>query len=527
MLTKKTKLFLVALPVLAGIFVFSSFGNAATCTITSAKWSKNSVKVGESIQMVASVQNPADCANQNIGFQIFESDLAGSIIGSDDSIAHFVKTFTGTSSTFSQEHTFTIQDWERGESENPGTIYFTALPQNQSNFTKSNFILLSPAQAGNGGTTITNFNVTSNQGNLNFTFQVSIPRPAELKSFCGADPFWAAREINPIKLVRNGQFALSGTNYKFDFSEPGQAANKTYEGVIICGTNQVAQSQPISCNSQGVCQSGTGTSGTVCGTPGQPACKPGTTQTYPFEITNPLKGGANDFTSLVKILAQWIFNLAIPIAVAMIVYSGILFLTAQGEEPKITKAKDVLKYAVIGLAIILIGSGFVTLIKSVLELGSGTPPPSSGVPPPDFVGPPAPGAVGNKCNRDRDCLTGLKCSDTICQRPTGNWATEPCNSAKNCDIGLVCDKSDSGLQPIDGQNLGTCIPSGVSGGQIGDLCQKDSNCISGLKCNQICQRKDGNLNGEPCVNTADNCKSNACSTLGNNVAGTCVTNPTR
>ena len=97
-----------------------------------------------------------------------------------------------------------------------------------------------------------------------------------------------------------------------------------------------------------------------------------TTQKYSFEITNPLKGGADDFTSLVKIIAQWIFNLAIPIAVAMIVYAGILFLTAAGEPAKVTKAKEVLKYAVIGLAIILIGSGFVTLIKSILELG-GTP----------------------------------------------------------------------------------------------------------------------------------------------------------
>lgn len=98
-------------------------------------------------------------------------------------------------------------------------------------------------------------------------------------------------------------------------------------------------------------------------------CKPGSDQKYSFEIPNPLKGGADDFTSLVKIIAQWVFNLAIPIAVAMIVYAGILFLTSSGEPAKITKAKQVLTYAVIGLAIILIGSGFITLIKSILELG--------------------------------------------------------------------------------------------------------------------------------------------------------------
>jgi len=301
-------------------------------------------------------------------------------------------------------------------------------------------------------------------------------------------------------------------------------------GVSLCGKD--AGSGP-----------GSGT-GAVCGNnkcetgetqSGCPAdCKPGTpgqTQTYPFEITNPLKGGATDFTSLVKILAQWIFNLAIPIAVAMIVYAGILFLTSQGDMSKITKARETLKYAVIGLAIILIGSGFVTLIQSILDLGSGniTAPgaPAPGAPTNPGTNPVL-GVIGNKCSADRDCITGLKCQDSICKRPTGNWATEPCNSARNCDLGLTCDKSDSGLQPIDGQNLGTCSPdSSISGGQIGDVCQRDSNCISGLKCNQICQRRDGNLIGEPCVNTAPggNCNSQACSTFGSNVVGTCVAKP--
>ena len=109
-----------------------------------------------------------------------------------------------------------------------------------------------------------------------------------------------------------------------------------------------------------------------CGTTGQPPCEPGKTQNFPFEIPNPLKGGASDFASLVRIIAQWIFNLAIPIAVAMIVYAGILFLISGGDTSKVTKARQVLTYAVVGLAIILIGSGFISLIRSILELGSST-----------------------------------------------------------------------------------------------------------------------------------------------------------
>lgn len=279
-------------------------------------------------------------------------------------------------------------------------------------------------------------------------------------------------------------------------------------------------------------------------------CKPGSNQNYFFEIINPLKGGASDFTSLVKIIAQWIFNLAIPIAVAMIVYAGILFLTAAGEPAKVTKAREVLMYAVIGLAIILIGSGFVTLIQSILELGGTGQPTQQGPGVPlgpnlcnngvcangtvgpcqsdsDCVQAPSVGAVGNKCSKNSDCFTGLACKNTICQRATGNFAGEACVGPTNCDVGLTCDKSDSGIQVIDGQNLGTCVDSGAPGGQIGEVCQKDSECISGLKCNQICQRKDGNLNDEACLSTSNpsNCKSTACSTLGTATEGVCVNKP--
>jgi len=75
--------------------------------------------------------------------------------------------------------------------------------------------------------------------------------------------------------------------------------------------------------------------------------------------------------------------------------------------------------------------------------------------------------------------------------------------------------------------LGTCISNGVSGGRIGDVCQKDGDCISGLKCNQICQRKDGNLNDELCIKTSNpsNCKSKVCSTIGEDIEGVCVDQP--
>ncbi|MEK7164243.1 MAG: pilin, partial [Patescibacteria group bacterium] len=153
-------------------------------------------------------------------------------------------------------------------------------------------------------------------------------------------------------VIKNNQFSASwtGTPSTNNFSFKGAIAGggvidsqafldgkpAPVPGTTVCG-NKICEADETSSTCPTDCQ-------------GSGPTKPGETQKYSFNIPNPLKGGASDFTSLVKILAQWIFNLAIPIAVAMIVYAGILFLTAAGEPAKITKAKEVLKYAVIGLA---------------------------------------------------------------------------------------------------------------------------------------------------------------------------------
>ncbi len=252
----------------------------------------------------------------------------------------------------------------------------------------------------------------------------------------------------------------------------GSVTNQTY--ACVANDNKYACSVLVNCSDQPACSgkpciqigsnlcgqtAGTGTptptpGGGGCGTTGQPACAPGTNQTYSFNIPNPLKGGVTDFSSLVKIIAQWIFNLAIPIAVAMIVYAGILFLTSAGDTSKVTKARQVLMYAVVGLAIILIGSGFITLIQSILELGGTTPAPiqTGGVTPTTTT---TSGAVGNICSKNSNCSSGLRCKNTICQRQTGNLIGEACVSPTNCAVGLACDLTAQ--QEIDGQTLGTCI----------------------------------------------------------------------
>ncbi|MBI2062699.1 MAG: hypothetical protein HYT61_00430 [Candidatus Yanofskybacteria bacterium] len=83
-------------------------------------------------------------------------------------------------------------------------------------------------------------------------------------------------------------------------------------------------------------------------------------------LENPI--GIDTFEELVNVIGVWIFNLAIPIAVIIIIYAGILMLTAGGNPGKFQKGSKALWYAVLGLAIIFIGKGFVTLIESILSL---------------------------------------------------------------------------------------------------------------------------------------------------------------
>ena len=93
----------------------------------------------------------------------------------------------------------------------------------------------------------------------------------------------------------------------------------------------------------------------------------GTTSSGVFDIENPI--AADDFATLINVIARWIFNLAIPIAIIMIIYAGIKMLIAQ-DSGAFNKARDILKYAIIGLVVIFIGKGFISLVKSILNLGS-------------------------------------------------------------------------------------------------------------------------------------------------------------
>jgi len=68
-------------------------------------------------------------------------------------------------------------------------------------------------------------------------------------------------------------------------------------------------------------------------------------------ICNPIS--ANSIPVFIKTLLEGILKIGIPLIAVAIIYSGFLFVAAQGNEEKLTKAKSAFMYTLIGTAILL------------------------------------------------------------------------------------------------------------------------------------------------------------------------------
>lgn len=93
----------------------------------------------------------------------------------------------------------------------------------------------------------------------------------------------------------------------------------------------------------------------VC--PGTP-CPPGKVC-----IENPLC--ANTLWELLDTIIVFIIYLAGPIAAIMIIIAGYFFVTAAGDPNKITTAKQIILYTLIGLLIILCATGLIKLFGEI------------------------------------------------------------------------------------------------------------------------------------------------------------------
>ena len=94
-----------------------------------------------------------------------------------------------------------------------------------------------------------------------------------------------------------------------------------------------------------------------------------------FNIIFPLKIQALTFPpptswttvqELIDAILNFILYVGLAIFPIMAIIAGLLFLSSGGDPSKVKKAKDILLYSVIGLFIILLAKGLISVIESVL-----------------------------------------------------------------------------------------------------------------------------------------------------------------
>ena len=70
-------------------------------------------------------------------------------------------------------------------------------------------------------------------------------------------------------------------------------------------------------------------------------------------ITNPLGSGMDTLPKFIAKVIEVVIDIATPLAVLAIIYSGFLFVKARGNPGELSKAKETLTWTLIGVAILL------------------------------------------------------------------------------------------------------------------------------------------------------------------------------
>lgn len=81
---------------------------------------------------------------------------------------------------------------------------------------------------------------------------------------------------------------------------------------------------------------------------------------------NPL-GSTSDFAGLINNILGVLIQIGVPVLVIFIVYTGYLFVSAQGNEKKIEEAKMALFWAVIGGAVLLGAKVIATAVQNTVK----------------------------------------------------------------------------------------------------------------------------------------------------------------
>ena len=87
-----------------------------------------------------------------------------------------------------------------------------------------------------------------------------------------------------------------------------------------------------------------------------------------FTLTNPLAGaGVNTFGEFMQKIAQVATQIGLPIVIIFMIYAGLLFVSARGNEEKLTQAKNTFFWAVIGALLVVGAYAIATAIQNFAQ----------------------------------------------------------------------------------------------------------------------------------------------------------------
>ncbi|MDP3697194.1 MAG: fibronectin type III domain-containing protein [Candidatus Taylorbacteria bacterium] len=234
---------------------------------------------------------------------------------------------------------------------NPGFIYnFRAIsvaagfPARSSN---GQFTTLSPACTDTGPVCINRSSVTVSsitQTSAVVTWTTNVPANSQVKY--NTRPTFTTGETRSTPVDSN-----LVTSHRVTISDLNSGTIYYVQAVSSDGTN-TARSPAVQFT----------TSGTI-----DPPIPGGTTQTIGWGFDNPFAGNPQNVFEAVFRIVNWLANIAGSLVVIMIIYGGVKFLISRGNPGEVTKAKTILWWALAGMAVVLIGKGFVFIVDSILR----------------------------------------------------------------------------------------------------------------------------------------------------------------
>ncbi len=90
-------------------------------------------------------------------------------------------------------------------------------------------------------------------------------------------------------------------------------------------------------------------------------------QAFGAQITIPNPLNYDSVEELIKAIIDFLWTLALVLVPLLVVIAGFLFITAGGDPQKVTNAKRMITYIIVGFLVIASAKGLITLIQTVIN----------------------------------------------------------------------------------------------------------------------------------------------------------------